>query len=326
MPVPSRAAERLQRLLAVVPYVVQHPGARLHDLATMFQTDEGALVEDLNLLFVSGLPPYGPGDLIDVQIEDGRVWIDMADYFARPMRMSRSEALALYLQGKALLGTPGLPEAAALRSALARLEEHLGPDTLGRLAGRVETAEEGEPAETLDVLRRAAEAHERLEIEYYSASSEETAGRVIEPEAVFAALGNWYVVAWDVTADGERLFRADRVRRAAATGARFEPRGLAGAGRRLYSRSEEDVAVTLLLGPAARWVAEYYETESVKERAGGRLEVAIPTKRLPVMARLVLSLGDEATIAGPPELERAVREVAERSLARYRTSRKKTSA
>jgi proteasome accessory factor C len=312
-------------LLVVVPYVVQHPGVRLQELAHAFDSDEGALMEDLNLLFVSGLPPYGPGDLIDVQIEDGRVWIDMADYFSRPMRMSRSEALALYLQGKALLGTPGLPEAGALQAALSKLEEHLGPETLGRLAGRVETTEEGAPAETLGLLRQASEEHERVEIEYYSASSEETAARVIEPEAVFAALGNWYVVAWDLMAEGERMFRADRVRSARSTGDRFEPRGLAGAGRPLYSRSEEDVPVTLLLGPGARWVAEYYETESVVERDDGRVEVVIPTKRLPFLARLVVSLGDQATVMDPPRLRRAVREVAERSLARYRGARSDTS-
>ena len=317
----ARAAERLRRLLAVVPYVVQHPGVRLQELSQMFGTDEGALIDDLNLLFVSGLPPYGPGDLIDVQIEDGCVWIDMADYFSRPMRMSRSEALALYLHGKALLGTPGLPEAGPLRSALAKLEEGLGPEALGRLAGRVETAEETVPHEALDVVRRGADRHERVEMEYYSASSQETALREIEPEAVFAALGNWYVVAWDLGAGGERMFRADRIHHARTTGQVFEPRGLAGAGRPLYSRTDEDVPVTLALGPAARWVAEYYETESARERADGRLEVVIPTKRLSFLARLVLSLGDEATVVGPPELQRAVRDVAERSLARYRAGR-----
>ena len=301
----------------VVPYVVQHPGARLRDIAETFGVGEDELVEDLNLLFVSGLPPYGPGDLIEVQIEDGRVWIDTADYFSRPLRMSRSEALALYLQGKALLGTPGLPEAAALRSALAKLEERLGPETLGRLAGRVESAEDGHRADTLDELRRAAAGHERLEIEYYSASSEEVTDRVIEPEEVFSALGNWYVVAWDTRAQGERLFRSDRIRKAWATGETFEPRGLAGAGRPLYSRSDQDIRVRLLLEPGARWVAEYYQAESAKERRGGRLEVVIPTKRLPWLARLVLSLGHEASVLGPPELDEAVREVARKALSVY---------
>jgi proteasome accessory factor C len=301
----------------VVPYVVQHPGVELEELARTFETDQDELALDLNLLFVSGLPPYGPGDLIDVQIEDGRVWIDMADYFARPLRMSRSEALALYLQGKALLGTPGLAEAPALRSALDKLEAGLGPEILGRLAGRVDVAEEGRPAETLDLLRRAASSSERLEIEYYSASREATTTRTIEPEEVFSALGNWYIVAWDPSVPGERMFRADRIRTARTTGERFERRGLAGAGRPLYSRSEEDVRVRLLLGPGARWVAEYYETEEVVERKGGRLEVVIPTKRLPWLARLVLSLGEDVTVLGPPALVDAVRDVAGKAVSLY---------
>ena len=48
-------------------------------------------------------------------------------------------------------------------------------------------------------------------------------------------MGHWYVAAWDVDADAERLFRADRVRSATPTGETFTPRGLRGAGRDLYS-------------------------------------------------------------------------------------------
>jgi proteasome accessory factor C len=314
----GRSAERLRRLLIIVPYVVRNPGARLEKLSKLFGITEEDLVADLNLLFVSGVPPYGPGDLIDVQIEDGAVWIDMADYFARPLRISRSEALALYLQGTALLGTPGLPEAEALKGALEKLEGELGPEALGGLAGRVEAAEGGRPAETLDLLIRSASEHERLEVEYYSASREESSVRRIDPEEVFSALGNWYVVAWDHQAEDERMFRADRIRSAERTGERFEARGLAGAGRPLYTRSGEDIPVRLLLGPGARWVAEYYETESVKERAAGKLEVVLPTKQLAWVARLVVRLGGEVTVVGPEELQEAVKEVARSTLAGYR--------
>src|SRR5262245_22662180 len=122
----TRASDRLRRLLVVVPYVVRHPGVRVEELTRLFGVGETELLDDLNLLFVSGLPPYGPGDLIDVQVEEGRVWIGMADYFARPVRLTRAEALALYLKGKALLGTPGLEEAPDLASALAKIEGGLG--------------------------------------------------------------------------------------------------------------------------------------------------------------------------------------------------------
>src|SRR5207302_3982481 len=113
-------------LLTIVPHVVRHPGTSLVDLSRTFGIGEAELVQDLNLLFMSGLPPYGPGDLIDVEVDEGRVWISMVDYFSRPVRLTRSEALALYLKGKALLGAPGLEEAPALSTALEKIEHGLG--------------------------------------------------------------------------------------------------------------------------------------------------------------------------------------------------------
>ena len=314
----SRSSARLRRLLVVVPYVVQHPGTRLEDLIRLFSVSKKDLLSDLNLLFVSGLPPYGPGDLIEVDVdEDGRVWVDMADYFARPLRLTRSEALALYLRGKELLGAPGLPEAEALQSALVKLEEGLGKEALGPVEGLVEAADAPGSAEMLERLRQAAAERRRVEIEYYAASRDQTSVRTIDPEEVFTSLGNWYVVAWDLRADGERMFRVDRVRGVRETGEGFEPRGLAGAGRPMYSRSREDVPVRLLLRPGARWVAEYYDVEDPVEREEG-LEVTVPTRQLAWLVKLLLRLGGETEILHPPELQRQVREAARATLVRYR--------
>jgi proteasome accessory factor C len=313
----SRASERLRRLLVLVPYLVKHPGTELSEITRLFGVREDELTSDLNLLFVSGLPPYGPGDLIGVAIEDGRVWIEMADYFARPLRLTRAEALALYLRGTALAVTPGLREATALASALRKLEERLGPETLGELAERVEAAEDGRPAETLDALRKAEAANERVRIEYYAASSAETTAREVDPEEVFFAIGNWYVAAFDHRSGEERLFRADRIRSVEPTGESFEPRGLAGAGRALYTPTERDVPVRLLLHPAARWVAEYYEVDAETEASGGDLEVQLPASRLEWVARLVLRLGGEAEVLSPPELKDRVRELAGRTKELY---------
>src|SRR4029450_2030684 len=98
----SRASDRLRRLLVLVPYLVKHPGTELAEITRLFGVREDGVGGDLNLLFVSGLPPYGPGDLIGVAIEDERVWIDMADYFSRPLRLTRAHALALHPRGAGL--------------------------------------------------------------------------------------------------------------------------------------------------------------------------------------------------------------------------------
>jgi proteasome accessory factor C len=313
----ARASERLRRLLVMVPYLVRHPGTRIADISRLFGVTEEELTSDLNLLFVSGLPPYGPGDLIGVDLADGRVWIDMADYFDRPLRLTRAEALALYLRGTALAGTPGLSEATALASALRKLGERLGPESLGELAQRVEAAKGARPAETLDAIRGAVRDRERLLIEYYSASSAETTTRKIDPEEAFFAIGNWYVVAWDHRSGEERLFRADRIKSVRHTRQRFEARGLVGLGRPLYTPTGTDVPVRLLLHPSARWVAEYYEILGSTERGSGDLEVVMPASRLEWVARLVLRLSGEAQVIGPSQLKEQVRDLAVRTRKRY---------
>jgi proteasome accessory factor C len=311
---PSSMADRLQRLLAVVPYVIRHPGAEMTELARLFDVSEADLAADLNLLFLTGLPPYTPGDLVDVEVERGRVWIRMADHFSHPVRLSRPEALALYLKGTELLGAPGHPEAEALRTALDKLEAGLGSETLGDLRAEAQEAMAPGP---LEIVRKAVEARERLEIDYYSGSRDQVSTRRIDPEHVFGALGNWYVVAWDQGAEDERMFRIDRIRDARPTGEAFEARGLAGQGRELYSRTPEDITVRLRLGPGARWVAEYYEVEGTRRR-DGELEVSLPTKDLAWVAKLVLRLGGEVAVLEPRELADLARRTAEETLRLYR--------
>ena len=314
-----KTSDRLGRMLAIVPYLVQHPGSSLDDVATAFAVPASQLRRDLDLLFMSGLPPYGPGDLIDVDVdEDGRVWISMADHFSRPLRLTRIEALAIYLRGTELLATPGMPDAPALAKALEKLRTSLGEDALRAAEGRIEIARGGGSApEHLDLLRDAARSHERVAIEYYAASTGEWSRREIDPEEVFSGMGHWYVAAWDVDADAERLFRADRVRSAVRTGETFAPRGLEGAGRDLYSPTGEDVSVRLRLRPAARWIAEYYATTQVRELDGGGLDVTLPARQLGWVARLLLRVGDDAEVVEPPELDDEVQRLARETLARY---------
>jgi proteasome accessory factor C len=315
-----KTSERLGRMLVIVPYLVQHPGTALGEAARLFDVPEDQLRRDLDLLFMSGLPPYGPGDLIDVDVdEEDRISITMADHFSRPLRLTRNEALALYLRGTELVATPGLPDAPALASALQKLRDSLGAETLGSADARFESAgTDARSPEHLETLREAVSDHRRLEIEYFAGSTGEWTTRHVDPEEVFWSLGNWYVAAWDTGVDAERLFRADRIRRAIITSDAFEPRGLEGAGRALYTPTPGDVPVRLRLKPAARWVAEYYATTDPQEH-DGELEVTLPARQLGWVARLLLRVGPDAQIVAPAELVDEVRELAARTLARYST-------
>ena len=149
-----KTSDRLGRMLAIVPYLVQHPGSGLTEVASAFGVPPSQLRRDLDLLFMSGLPPYGPGDLIDVDVdEDGHIWISMADHFSRPLQLTRIEALAVFLRGTELLATPGMPDAPALAKALEKLRNSLGAEMLSEADGRIEIARGGQAPEHLAVLR-----------------------------------------------------------------------------------------------------------------------------------------------------------------------------
>jgi proteasome accessory factor C len=227
------------------------------------------------------------------------------------LRLTRHEALAVHLRATELLATPGFPDAPALASAVHKLTA-----TLGGTSGIVASGT-GAPPAHLAALRAASAAREQVRISYVAASTAERTDRTIEPEVVFASGGNWYVAAWDVAADGERLFRVDRVDAVEPTGVVFEPRGLEGAGRALYEPGPGDLQVRLRLAREARWVAEYYATTNPHECEDGSLEVTLPTGQLAWVARLLLRLGADVEVLDPPDVRERVRALARETLAVY---------
>ena len=70
---------RLQRVLALVPYVLAHPYVTLSELAERFEISERELERELELLPMCGLPPYTADRLIDVAVVDGEVTIRLAE-------------------------------------------------------------------------------------------------------------------------------------------------------------------------------------------------------------------------------------------------------
>lgn len=302
----------------LVPYALQHPGTTVEQLVALFGGTAREIISDLDTLMMTGMPPFTPGDLVDVEIdEEGGVWISMADHFARPLRLTRAEALALYLRGTEALGAPGLPEAPALASALTKLQESLAEELAG-VAGRMDAAGSTTPLGPLATLQLGAGQHERIAIDYYTQSRDEMTTRVIDPEHVFWDSIGWYVIAWDSLADAERTFRVDRIETATPTGEHFESRGLAGPGRNLLPE-DGSFTVHLRLQPEARWVCDYFGASIIDEGAevAGQAEIEIRTSQLAWVVKLLLRLGPSATVISPPELRGLVREEAARALVRY---------
>jgi len=304
------ASVRLRRLLTVIPWIVDHQGSTLDELAARFGMKVGELERDLELIPFCGLPPYTPDRLIDCEIVDGRVFLRFAEYFARPLSLTPGEGFALLAAGQALVAVPGADPKGSLASALGKLAGVLG-------AGDGMSVELG-PARYLEPLRAAAEASDRVEIDYYTFGRDELTTRRIDPRAVFAAAGQWYVDAYCHRAADDRLFRVDRVRGVRATGEHFDPSALPGgttAG--VFHPRPSDRRVTLLLNANAGWVPESYPVESVEEAPDGRLRVVLVANERAWLERLLLRLGPSAEVLEPAEVRAEAAEAARRLLVRY---------
>jgi proteasome accessory factor C len=303
------AGPEIQRILALVPWIVAHPDSPKHEIAQRFGLTVDQLDEDLGLVLMIGVPPYSPGDYLDVEEDDdGHVSIRLAEYFQRPLRLTPAEGLALLAAGRALLAVPGSDPEGPLATALAKLEDALD------LPGLV--VDVGEPLR-LAAIRDAVTRHERVEIEYWSAGRDELTTRRIDPEVVFFATGEWYVGAFCHRANDERMFRVDRIRSVAPTGEIFEPGSTGFETGDVYTPRAEDTRVTLELAPAAAWVAEAYPTEAVTERGDGSLEIVLAVSERAWLERLLVRLGSDARAVAPAEFASIAADAARRILGRY---------
>jgi proteasome accessory factor C len=304
------AGPEIQRILALVPWIVAHPASSKSEIAQRFGITVEQLEEDLALVLMIGVPPYSPGDYLDVEEDDtGHVSIRLAEYFQRPLRLTPAEGLALLAAGRALLAVPGSDPGGPLATALTKLEEAL------ELPGLV--VDVGEPGR-LEPIRAAVGARERVEIEYWSSGRDELTTRRIDPEVVFFATGEWYVGAYCHRARDERMFRVDRIRSVNPTGETFEPGATGFETGDVYTPRADDTRVTLELAAAAAWVAEAYPTEAVTERSDGSLEIVLAVSEQAWLERLLLRLGPDARAVAPSTVERLAPDAARRILGRYR--------
>jgi proteasome accessory factor C len=309
----QRADARLGRLLAIVPWVAANDGPAVSEVCRRFGVDEKDLLADLNLLFMCGVYPFTPDVLIDVHVADGRVWISMADYFRRPLRLNAQEGLALATAASAFLAVPGADAGGALATALEKLQTVLG---VGGDDG-LEVEFEAVQSSVLEAVRRGADSHQKVEISYYSFGRDGHSSRVVQPWRVFNTGGQWYLNGWCQLAEAERLFRVDRISKAQLTDESFTPPSTATAAAPVvYQPNPDDPRYVLDLAPPAHWIAEQYPNEHVEVRPGGILRVTLQAGQRAWLERLLLRAGPHVDVV---EGDRSVGPAAAaRLLRRYR--------
>ena len=305
----------MRRLLAVIPWVTGRGEVPLSEISERFDYPIERLRQDLTQVvqFV-GVYPRTPDMLIEVYLDDEneRVSFSLADYFTSPLRLTPAEGLSLVSAGLGLLGSSAGQNSAlerALHKVAERFDVSLGDDLDVSLGG-------ANPA-VVDQAMAAAQSNRCVTIDYYSLHRGQATSRTVEPHRIFSEQGEWYMRGHCQLAGEVRTFRLDRVLDLAVEAESFEPVEPSEGGT--FAASEDDIRVTLKLAPEAAWVAEAFPVEEVK-RTKKTLRVTLAASSLQWLERLLLQLGDQATVesADPPLPEGFIPDAAARILDRYR--------
>lgn len=316
----TAVSARLVRLLNLVPYFQANPRISYEDAASDLGVSVKQLQDDVEQLFMCGLPGYYPGDLIDFEFGGGdTIEVTFSAGMDKPLRLTSPEATGLLVALRGLVDIPGVVDPDAAQSAIAKIEAAAG--TVGR-GGTTETAAERASAESETAVRvRAALRDARaLALEYYSASRDVLSHRVVDPIRVVLVGDHSYLEAWSREAEGVRLFRFDRIVDATVldeVAAVPEPALQSGPDTSLFDADPALPVARFLITPAAAWVREYYPTRVISELPDGSCEAEMTFASEEWLARLVLGFGADVQILEPASLADRVRESAGAALAAY---------
>lgn len=315
----STARDQVGRLLALVPYLHARGEVRVAEAAADLGVSAEQIVKDLRVLFLCGLPGGFPDDLIDVDMDalegEGIIRVANADYLARPVRFSPSEATALTVALNVLAQQATAETGEVVRRVLERFEEAGASSAAGAVHVTADAAARDAVRAVLD---GAIHRRHQVELTYHVPARDEQATRVVDPHGVVVVDDLAYLDAWCHSAQADRTFRVDRVLAAreldaAVTDPSREPRELDGR----WFEDGPTTSVTLRLAPPAQWVPEYYPVTAIRPGPGGTIEVDLDVAGEAWLRQLWLRLAPSAEVVSPPELAGTLRASAQAALRLY---------
>ncbi|WP_306923730.1 helix-turn-helix transcriptional regulator [Arthrobacter globiformis] len=310
--------DQLKRMLQLVPFLVRNQGLPIEEVADRFGVTRQELEGDLLILICSGLPQGYPDELLDIQWEEGHVFISQSMELNRPVRFTVDEACALLTGLETLNGLPELAEGSALESVTLKLMAAAGEEGLRAAALSGPEVGPGNSA-NLEVIRDAIESGSQLHLVYLSAQKDTLSERDVDPLRLYSMDNTWYFEAYCHSAAGLRNFRLDRIEDLAPTGkpvsSGIKPDG--GFPAKLFTPNDDDTLVTVQLTARGAGLADDYYAERTAPLPGGGLVAEIRFGNTAWLPMFVAQHGGTARILEPEALTRASRDWIAAALAQY---------
>ena len=198
---------QVERLLDLVPYLTSNQGVALEQVAADFHTDKSTVIDDLNTLWMCGLPGYTPLELIDLSFDTGFVTIRNAEVLSQPRKLSNME-LATVIVGLSILREfiqPTTDHHEGVSNLLKRLTSSSSIPGPSSILSSVDP-------EIRSICAKGMRDKSNISIVYHSFAKDVETTRQVYPFGFQVLDGREYLECFCFESKGFRLFRLDRVK------------------------------------------------------------------------------------------------------------------
>ncbi len=299
---------KIERLLAIVPWVVERGGATVGDIAERFEMRPAAVYDLLLAAMCYEVAGAGAYENLGIVVfgdegDAGEAWVHVEPgaMLDRPLNLSVPQAFGILVAGQSALALRGADRSGALATALDKLRAAYGE--------RVRVSVELPLPRSLPTLREAVRVRTTVSIHYYTPNTDAVTERRVDPLDVSLADGHWYLRGWCHLRQDLRSFRVDRIEECSDTGEvhgrSAELREASGGPAELRAvapaESDETTDVVLSIPRSDLWQVEAYPSREVRDN-GDRCIVTYAIRSPFVLSQMLLRLGAETQVVNAAEL------------------------
>ena len=300
---------KIERLIGILSILLQKEKTTAPELAERFEVSRRTINRDIEDLCKAGIPiraAQGSGG--GISIMDG-YRMDRTILTSRDMQMI-------------LAGLRSLDSVSGTRY-YGQLMEKIQAGSSEFISGRdsilidLSSWYRASLAPKIEVIQSAIENRNLLEFRYYAPSGESS--RMIEPYYLVFQWSNWYVWGWCLTREDFRLFKLNRMDKAAETDRSFVCRDVP-----MPDLSKEKIfprgfGVKALFSPDMKWrLVEEFGPHCFTEAEDGRLLFTADYTDMENLVSWILTFGAKAEVLEPVEARDMIRRNAEKTLQIYR--------
>jgi len=296
---------QVNRLLDLVPYLIANQGIALDQVAKDFQISKADVLDDLNTLWMCGLPGYTALELIDLSFESGYVSIRNAEVLSKPRKLTTIEVGAIII-GLCILResySPSDVQIQVIEDLIARLSKKSHVTAPVALSGAVSN-------ELRTEVNSAIITKRNLMISYHSFSRDEVTNREITPFSIKHDETYEYVESFCHLAQDFRSFRLDRILHGevGASASNEFPRN---------EHAEDDrIEIHIKIQSNSRKIAETFSVKVAEEFHQGDV-IKSSVYNLEWIIRTISSLRSSAIVIQPLDVRSQVQLRAKKALDLY---------